>query len=254
MFQWDYFWTNIANYPRWMMEAHGATIAGAAAGPLLLWRHAALGAAGSTRPMLFAHVAFVIIVWLSYVFYLPLGSLWWSLRFLFPAFPILFVWMAVAILAMTQVFPARSRPYAAGLIVVLIASRSLSFGWGSGWFDSRGEQRYEQVGRLIAAQFPERAAVLANLHSGSVKHYANRLIVRFDLLTAPQLGPAIAHLTQNGYPPFLVLDGTEIKTFDAALSATDWPDRLSRTPRTDIWGVQIYDLSQVPPPSRENVR
>jgi hypothetical protein len=112
-------------------------------------------------------------------------------------------------------------------------------------FDQRGiESRYGVVGRYVAESLPARSALFAFQESGSLRHYADRLTVRFDLLDKQALEPAISFLKARGYQPYFVIEDPEMALFRerfrgaSRLGELDWP------PVAELRGpvrVHIYD-------------
>jgi hypothetical protein len=76
-------------------------------------------------------------------------------------------------------------------------------------FDSDREQRYASVARYIDQHLPANAAFISMQHSGSLRYYARRLTVRYDLLDGPDLSRAVALLKQRGYRPYILLEDWE---------------------------------------------
>ena len=116
LYRWDYFWPNVADYTRRIVASQGPLVVAGLAAPVLLWRSQAdeQGDARS-RSFLVTYTAFAIAVYLCYAFYVPLDT-WWTLRFLFPAFPVVFVFVSVVLLSV----PARLPPGARWLAVVML--------------------------------------------------------------------------------------------------------------------------------------
>ena len=72
---------------------------------------------------------------------------------------------------------------------------------------------YEDTARFVTQRFPERAAFVSVLQSGSLRFYANRLTVRFDVLEPSALPQVGAFLRAKGYDPYIAIDGTEQEAF-----------------------------------------
>jgi hypothetical protein len=72
---------------------------------------------------------------------------------------------------------------------------------------------YEDTARFVTQRFPERAAFVSVLQSGSLRFYANRLTIRFDVLEPSALPQVGAFLRANGYDPYIAIDGTEQEAF-----------------------------------------
>jgi hypothetical protein len=62
--------------------------------------------------------------------------------------------------------------------------------------------------------------VLALQHSGSIRYYANRPTLRWDLLSPQHLDHVLTILRAQGHEPFLVVDGGEYENFRRKFLAT----------------------------------
>jgi dolichyl-phosphate-mannose-protein mannosyltransferase len=246
LYRWEYFWPNISDLSKRIVASQSVLALSAVAAPIFLWRNRS-GEEGTTRSrsILVFYAAFAIGTYFCYAFYVPLDT-WWTLRFLFPAFPIMFVFLSVVILGATAFLPARSQWLAVLLLVCTITAHAIAFGRTSSSFDSTLEWRYATAGRYIAQRLPERAVFFAMLHGGSVRHYSGRLTVRWDVIPPGLLETVIGHFQRQGYSTFLILDDGERELFVARftgvtpLAGLDWP------PVATMDGVAIYDLARAP--------
>src|SRR4029079_15216737 len=84
-----------------------------------------------------------------------------------------------------------------GLLAVLLhISQSL------GAFDIRVQERkYPLAGAFVRDRLPASAFVLAAQHSGSIRYYANRPTLRWDLLSPGRLDEVVATFRAQGYEP-----------------------------------------------------
>jgi hypothetical protein len=102
------------------------------------------------------------------------------------------------------------------------------------------EQRYVEAGGFVRQRLPPNAIVLAGQHSGSVRLYGERPILRWDLLQSGDLDRALAAVRRKGLAPFMVIDGWERAAFNERFSVPhqDALDqaRLIRV----VANVQIY--------------
>ena len=80
------------------------------------------------------------------------------------------------------------------------------------------------------------------MHSGSLRHYSDRLTLRWDMLAPDWLDRSLPWLRAEGYVPFLVLETWEEPQFrdrfagHSAIGALDWD------PIASLDGVNIYAL------------
>ena len=68
------------------------------------------------------------------------------------------------------------------------------------------EAKYALAGEWIRARTPERAVVLAGLHSGSIRFYGSRATIRWDEVPSDKLSATLHSLEAAGYQPYLALD------------------------------------------------
>jgi hypothetical protein len=80
-------------------------------------------------------------------------------------------------------------------------------------FIREGEQKYADAARYVARDVPPNAVVLSMQHSGSVRLYSGRPILRYDLLPPHWLDEALDHLRREGYAPYLLMEDWEVTIF-----------------------------------------
>ena len=243
-YQWGYFWTNATYYLRWVVDSQSPVILVALAAPFLLWRGRTVeNGQPRTRAMLVVCTGFVLVVYACYAFYMPFDQ-WLFLRFLLPAFPVIFVLMSAAILLLSARLRGRARWMLPVVLVAVVTAHSIRFGREQGAFDSSAERRFAAVGRYIAERLPQRAVFLAMLHSGSATDYTGRPTIRWDLIPPELLDVAIEHLRRLGYSPFILLDDTEAQDFVARFSGVNPLGTLDQPAIASVDGVKIYAVSQ----------
>jgi hypothetical protein len=82
-------------------------------------------------------------------------------------------------------------------------------------------------------------------HSGSVRYYAGREIVRWDQIPEHRLDRLMKRLRRLGRPAYLLLDDWEVPEFErrfqgrSVLGTLDWPPVLE----LDYVHVRVWDLS-----------
>ena len=189
---------------------------------------------------------------LSYAFYQPF-DVWWYLRFLLPMWPAMMLATAAAIDAIARsVQGPENRPafaaVAMAMIVVLLATHHLRMAAARGVFDlGRTERKYVDVARWIADHTERDAVILSHQHSGSLRLYAGRLTLRFDILEPEWLDRALAWLQSTGHHPYILLDGDEVVRFRARFgNSSAWA--LTAAPIGELNDVVfVYDARRAEP-------
>jgi hypothetical protein len=192
--------------------------------------------------------------------YLPYAVFreWFYLRFLLPAFPLLFVLVGAIVSEATARVPAPARGIvllaaltAVGSVNVVNAGREQAFNL------RRFEARYRTAGRYLEAALPRNAAILAVQQSGSARHYTGLPIVRWDLLpVAPD--DAVARLRGLGRHPVLLVEDWEMRELAAkfpgsAIARLDWPPRADIGDGTRVRLFDPADRAAAAPPHTDRV-
>jgi hypothetical protein len=232
------FGPNLAHYTTWIAEVETPVVALAALYVAVprLW-----------PPPRFPFARLLIggtmaVVLLSYLFYQPF-DVWWYLRFLLPMWPVMMLATVAAldgIVASRAVWP---RAIVVTSIVAALVWHHLHFARSRHTFDlGRSERKYVDVARYVALQTEPGAVVLSHQHSGSLRLYAGRLTLRYDVLDPAWLDRALAALQSAGRRPYLVLDRDEVAAFRqrfigaSRVGALDWSPIATLN---DV--VSIYD-------------
>ena len=106
----------------------------------------------------------------------------------------------------------------------------------------RGESKYPRVGQWVRERTPQQAVVVSALHSGSIRYYAGRDIVRWDVVPERMLAPSVASLISNGHAVYLALDAPSEAGPFAERFRSDLA-RVSMIPLDRIGPVFLYELA-----------
>jgi hypothetical protein len=239
---------NVINYPQWLNESQTPLLLFGFAAPLLISLTAAHHADRRLSRALFL-ATFAGMVFFSYVFYEPFG-VWWYLRFLLPAYPALAVLTAAALASLATRFRPPAR-LAAIAVVLSAAGYGVHFlGGGTGV----GDYRYRIIAEYVRDRLPPQAVVFTMQHSGSMKMYSGREIVRYDMLE--NLDLALQDLQAAGYHPYVVIDEWEGDLYRERIGirsrrgSLDWPP-VAILP---LANVTIWDLGEDPDTARATGR
>ena len=204
---------------------------------------------------------FTLAVAASYLPYSVFDE-WLYLRFFLPVLPLLLLSMTASIFWMLGYLPAAARLLAFVALSAFLVNHELRFAIDAGLTRLQpNERRYVTVARFIEASTPPNAVFLTLQHGGSVRHYANRLTVRFDRVSVG-LDEALASLEHAGWRPFILLEDWEETQFKDQFGGSSMVGRLGWRPYARLsapGGVNIYDpkqahdtapheLAMIPPP------
>jgi hypothetical protein len=234
---------NVAAYAQRMLhgEVAALTLAAAAIAVLAVTRGGAGAAPPLTQPFVLATIAFAIVA----ASYVPYGVFaeWSYLRFLLPAFPLLFVLVGalVADALMRLPLPVRAAVFlcalaAAASVNVVRARQEQAFSM------RRYESRYSLAGRYLASSLAANTVVVTSQHSGSARYYANLPVLRWDQLDVA-FDLAIAALRAIGHHPVLLVEDWETARLAAkyprsAIARLDWRPRAEFGEETRVF---LYD-------------
>jgi hypothetical protein len=231
---------NLARYPKWLTETHTPFIWLSVLAPAWI-----LASRRQARPHLaWTSVALALAVWaayLPYVYFQP--QEWFYTRFLLPAIAIMLLFASVLTLSGVRRLPTAVRlPVGVTLLAMLIAA-SLVAARSRQVFELQDQERkYRDAGAFASEHLQTNAFVLAGQHSGSLRYYADRPTLRWDVLGPGHLDEALADLRSEGYQPFAVLDAEEDREFRAKFGGAGQQaiDRL--TPLAVLGPVRIYSF------------
>jgi hypothetical protein len=112
------------------------------------------------------------------------------------------------------------------------------------------ERRYTRAADYVL-QLPSRAVLVTMLHSGSIRYYTGRDILRWDLLDPASFDAAVDHVRARGHDVYAVVDVAEESDFTRRLSSTRTVRAVDRQQSVDLGGVRIFAISgsqQLPQP------
>ncbi len=227
---------NLARYPRWITASHTPFIWLSLAAPFWIVRRA------KDPRLAWAALLVSVAVWMAYLPYIFFQSHeWFYTRFLLPAIPIMLFFAAACALVGLRALPAESRFPAAVIVVLGVGGASLWYAERHRAFDIRYQERkYPLAGEYVRTKAPANAFVLAAQHSGSIRYYADRPILRFDLLSPTRLDQALSTFRAQGYEPILVIDGGEYAEFRQRFEATGQRAVGELTPLAVLGDARVF--------------
>ena len=227
---------NLARYPRWLSDSHTWFIWLSLAGPFWIVRRS-----GRRR---LAWIAFLMTaaVWAAYLPYVPFQiDEWFYSRFLLVAIALMLFFAAAAALWGLRRLPLAVRfPVSAALVAVLIGALVVSARTRGAFEIKLQERKYPLTGAFVRDRLPASAIVIAAQHSGSIRYYAGRPTLRWDILGAGRLDDALATLRAQGFEPFLVLDSGELEPFRQRFDARGQRAVHRLSPLAVLGDARIY--------------
>ncbi|HUF47710.1 MAG TPA: hypothetical protein VMM93_07825 [Vicinamibacterales bacterium] len=235
-------WPNVGRYLGWLLDTQGPLVFVGLAALALPTR--ALWITGAAREAVWFFVVFVAAVVVPFLFF-SINEAWWYLRYLLPMWPVMMLATAAALGALFgRGLPGRV--VAVGLLVWAVWFGS-SAAVERGVFGIRAlEQKYIDAADLVAGHTDGRAAILAVQHSGSVRHYAGLMTLRWDMFERGTLDAALDWLAATGRRPWLLVEPWEAELFRRRYGATDAAGQLDWAPRVTLEAVttiHLYDLA-----------
>lgn len=230
-----FFVSNVRQFALSLATAEAAIVLGVALSPFAR-RWLPVGDV-PRRNLLFG--GWVAIVAVSYLFYQPFDA-WWYLRFLLPLWPVAMLWCAGVAFAASR---RAGVPAAFAAAALFVACFSVDNAANRSVFDlARGERRYVDVARFVAAHTEPDAVMFSVQHGGSLRWYAGRTTLRFTVLDPAWLDRAVDYLASAGRHPYFVLDGGEVDQFVRRFGAANRAGRLDWRPLATLGSVvAIYD-------------
>jgi hypothetical protein len=244
LFAWSHVWPNLVQYGRLAFQSQATFVL---IGTVGLVAGARWAAVGSRRSVWFATLM-VLSLTAEYLAYFVMGDDWHFLRYLLPVWPLLAVG-AGGLLSMLAMDRRRGVALAAiGLVVVMGLDGLLTAREGSVFDDWRDDRRGPAVAAVVDEATPPRSVVLAMLHSGSLRYYANRVTLRFDLLDPRWLDRAVDWMSARDVHVYAALESGEVEDFrrrfagERLVAALDRPIVVYE-PLPNGRTVSVYDLS-----------
>jgi hypothetical protein len=223
--------TNLANYSRAIFQTQTVVPAVGLLAPVVF--------SGSKRTGAIVLLAFVAVVFTTYLLYSPFPE-WWYLRFLIPGLVVLLVLASsVGVHLLAGARMGGLIPIAA-VVLAIVAVRSAV---DRHVFElQRMEGRYRETAELVRDRLPPNAVVLTVWQSGSVRFHGDREAVLWESLDPEWLDRSLAWLRAKQFQPYLLFERPEEQQFRERFDGRSELGRLDWPPRFDLnRQVRIYD-------------
>jgi hypothetical protein len=237
---WSYVIPNLRRYGGWLLSAE--TPLAAAGLAALAIPSARLWSTRASRDGRWLLGAAALLIWISYLLYVPWDA-WWYLRFLLPAWPMMAIGTA-SIAAAAYRSPSRGPRVAAIVAIAAIGVSGVTQAVRRNAFAiARGESKYVEVAKAVESLTGPDDVIIAAQHSGSIRYYAGRLTVRWDVGDPAWLDRMVEWLAAHGHHPYFVLEPQEVDELRARYGPTNMSARLDWTPMVSFRGgaVTMYD-------------
>ncbi len=184
----------------------------------------------------------VLGLYLPYFVFQP--DEWGYLRFLLPGYPSLMVGFGVVVATIAQRLPRRA---AGEIAAALLTASVIVHGWQ--YATRTSVFRFQETdGRYLRAvaharELPETSVLISLAHSGTLRHYTGRDVLRFEVVAPEDMDAAVTYLEARGHQLHLIGDGFEIDMFRERFAGTRTASRLVAARRRDLGGSVAYSLS-----------
>ena len=230
--------TNLVRQVGWLFESQGSYILAVLLGCAFQlrrgWGH-----------ILTWGLVFAALVWCAYLPYHSFDA-WWYLRFLLPAFPLVFIVAVDGVASASAWFGPAARVLVTTIFVIAAAAHGVVFARDKGIVGlGEGEQRSIEVASFVAEALPEKAVLLSGQHSGSIRYYSARTTLRFDMLDPAWLDRTVEMLSGLGYHAYAVLEDWEEPNFTTRFRGQATLTRIAAGPIATLdrpLSVKVYDL------------
>ena len=231
---------NLARYPVWLWQSQTPLVLFALVPLLPPFREEAF------QPAVRLCAALFVGTMASYLVYARFEE-WWYVRFLLPAIPATLVLMSTGMVAIARRLPRPWGRLAMTAVTIGLIVYMTKFNIGRRMFGpmTAEDRRYADVGDYVRRALPAGAVVLTVQHSGSIRYYAGRMTIRWDLIDRDWTTRAAGELERLGLHPYMVVEDWELPQM------RDWfgiaPDAPLPWPLVarmrEHGGVNVFDLS-----------
>jgi hypothetical protein len=238
---WSHVLPNVRRYGWWLIAAETpfalAGFAALAVPSARIWRTAS---SRETLPLLGGIGA---VIWVSYLLYVPWDA-WWYLRFLLPAWPMMTLGTASIAAALYRAAPSTALR---ALVIGALGAIGVSGIWQAVQRDAFsvavGEAKYIEIAKTVESLTEPDAVIISAQHSGSIRYYAGRLTLRWDVGDPAWLDRTVEWLAAHGHHPYFVLEPQEVTELRARYGQRNAVAQLDWTPMVSFRGgaVTMYD-------------
>jgi hypothetical protein len=234
----DHVWPNLQRYFAFLVECQTPLVFLGFAAPFLLWHRTR-----ARLPLAILLLGFPLAVLAAYVGWVVVNT-WDFLRFLLPAFPVLFVGTgAVLVIAIERFHRSAFVVGAAVALAALVVLNGWSFVQRWGLFEyAQTEGRFARAVAYANGLAPD-AVLLSLTYSGTLGFYSGRNVLVWEVLGAADIDPALAYLRANGRSLYFIGDEFEVDYFKRKFAGTRAVETLDARLVDSDAGFVVYDLT-----------
>lgn len=173
---------------------------------------------------------------------------WETLRFVLPSIVLCTIAAGGGLAAALARLTPRAAGVAAGVAATVVLVSSARF-LRAETVPAQPEldARYTLTAARLSRETPPDAVVLAMQHSGSIRHYATRTTLRFDVIQPHEIEAVVAAIEARGRTVFVALEGIEQRQFETRFAEP--LTRLRRLPLGQERNVHVWQLASPREPS-----
>ena len=230
LFSLEHIPANVERYSRWLIQSQTPLALGGIA-VLLVPVKAIWPTRGLQRAALLLG-ATVLVVWALYIAYTPFDA-WWFLRFLLPAWPAMCLGSAALLVRVARAQRIMWRAVAL-VTLMLVGAHNLYYASTHGAFPSgEGDHRYVSIAKMVEQVTEPSAVIFAGQHSGAIRYYAGRTIIRIDYLDRAWLDRAVEWLDAQGRRSYFLLEEWELIEFQKRFGPSNALGTIALSPVMD---------------------
>lgn len=232
---------NLRQYGSWYFDVETPIVVLAA---VFFVAPAFVGTCRAARPRVLLG-GMIATVLCSYLFYFQFDS-WTYLRFFLPIWPIVMVLTAASALALIRRLPPRAAPFVTALCVAIAGWEAMTAAVDRNVFRvGRSERAYGDVARYVADHTEPEAVLISMQHSGLLRLYTGRRILRYDVLDPEWLDRAVEFLVATNRHPYIVVEQWELDRFTSRFKDSNRLGALDWNPIADLSGkVFVFDAAR----------
>ncbi|HYT66176.1 MAG TPA: glycosyltransferase family 39 protein [Vicinamibacterales bacterium] len=177
-------------------------------------------------------LAFFVTLLACYAPYMRFDH-WTYLRFLLPAIPLVLIVTFIVLQAVVANASGTARALVLAFVTLMFPFAFVhTAAKGDAFALKPGFQRiFEGAAAFAADRLPPNAVFLALTQSGSLRHYAGRMTLRYQNVDPARADALLQYLKQRGLAPYAALDAREVRDFDDRFRGTSMErSRASATP------------------------